>query len=411
MTVKVSVVIPSYNRYPQNRLTLYSLENQTVSRLLYEVILVDGGSTDYTSTYMKKYHPPFAFQYVRFARNLNRSATRNQGIYRAKGEIIIFLDAEVVVRSDFIEKHMRHHQRSEVLVVSGAMRGYQLCSTLDPKMSEDQINQLYDRIKHKPKYLHRCHLSLKNRKTHLRTLQQYRHRHQSPLRLLTRQDIYKGRYQELSISHGWVHMLFEQFGNHLQGYVFPWMLFVTRNVSVKRAMLNRAGVFDEKYEGFGHEDFDIGYRLYQQGAQFWNDPELPYYHQEHYTPTDERKQAYTQNVIYFLEKYKCLEIQLFSIMGLMQVNNLAIHHTCVELQTLRATDEHRCRRIIDIVEPIFAHMTYLLKQQKPLKMIAWSAGIDKCHPMRQQVKQLLIELNSLQKYTYIPQLLQTLMYR
>lgn len=411
MAIKVSVVIPSYNRYPQNRMTLYAFEKQTVPSSIFEVILVDGGSSDGTSSFMRAYRPKYSFQYVQFHHHLNRSATRNQGIYRAKGELIIFLDAEVVVRPDFIEKHLRHHRNSDHIVISGAMRGYQLFSTLDSKMSEDQIFQLYEVIKHKAKYLQRCGLSISRPSSHHRKLREFREQKKSPIALLTRREIAKSMYRRLAVPHCWVHMLFEQFGDHLEGFCFPWMLFVTRNVSVKRSLLHRAGLFDENYQGFGHEDFDLGYRLYEQGARFWNDPEIPYYHQEHYTPSEERGYVFIQNVIYFIEKYKKMELKLFVIMGLLQMNNLTIHHTWLEIQQMQNREYQLFQKVYEILERLFDEVIRLIKQQRALSAIAIQSGIDATHPLRIEATQLILAYGHCMKYPYLTQLIQTLLYR
>jgi glycosyltransferase involved in cell wall biosynthesis len=46
-----------------------------------------------------------------------------------------------------------------------------------------------------------------------------------------------------------------------------WGRFYTANVSVKRALLERAGGFDEKRLPFGYEDLDLAYRLHQLGMR------------------------------------------------------------------------------------------------------------------------------------------------
>ncbi|MDF2680659.1 MAG: glycosyltransferase, partial [Brevibacillus sp.] len=104
MSIDVTVILPSYNRYPLNLLTLYSLENQTFDPSRMEVILIDDASTDKTHS-LQYYRPPYSFQYIRNCRNEGRSKTRNKGIKAAKGEILIFLDAEVIVDPDFVNNH------------------------------------------------------------------------------------------------------------------------------------------------------------------------------------------------------------------------------------------------------------------------------------------------------------------
>jgi GT2 family glycosyltransferase len=51
----------------------------------------------------------------------------------------------------------------------------------------------------------------------------------------------------------------------LQGSEAPWTHFYTANVSVKRAMLERIGGFDEERFPFLYEDLDVGRRLSEHG--------------------------------------------------------------------------------------------------------------------------------------------------
>ena len=46
-----------------------------------------------------------------------------------------------------------------------------------------------------------------------------------------------------------------------------WWHFYTANLSLKRALLHRAGGFDAKRFPFGHEDLDLGYRLSKLGLR------------------------------------------------------------------------------------------------------------------------------------------------
>ena len=44
-----------------------------------------------------------------------------------------------------------------------------------------------------------------------------------------------------------------------------WLYFLTGNASVRRDDLLRAGCFDERFTGYGHEDLELGYRLQKAG--------------------------------------------------------------------------------------------------------------------------------------------------
>lgn len=52
--IKVSIIMPTYNKYHQTSLSLYGLSKQTFPHAQYEVILVDDASSDNTPNLLKK---------------------------------------------------------------------------------------------------------------------------------------------------------------------------------------------------------------------------------------------------------------------------------------------------------------------------------------------------------------------
>ena len=97
---KVSVMIPAYNSAKYLAKAIASILEQTYSS--YEIIVVNDGSTDNTREVIQ----PF-LDCVRYFEQKNQgvSATRNRGIYLARGELIAFLDAD-----DIFMPHKLEHQ-------------------------------------------------------------------------------------------------------------------------------------------------------------------------------------------------------------------------------------------------------------------------------------------------------------
>jgi glycosyltransferase involved in cell wall biosynthesis len=85
----VSVVIPAYNCERFITEAVESVRRQNHKPL--EIIIVDDGSTDGTSTQVKKLGKD-----IRYVHQSNRgpAAARNRGIAMAKGDVIAFLDAD-----------------------------------------------------------------------------------------------------------------------------------------------------------------------------------------------------------------------------------------------------------------------------------------------------------------------------
>jgi glycosyltransferase involved in cell wall biosynthesis len=105
--VKISVIIPTYNRLDCLRETLASLQKQTFTD--FEVIVSDDGSADRTRSLAKQKFP-FAFKLISQP-NLGRAAARNHGFSVAQGEIIVFIDDHIILDKDFLKEHFSTHQR------------------------------------------------------------------------------------------------------------------------------------------------------------------------------------------------------------------------------------------------------------------------------------------------------------
>lgn len=99
----VSVIIPTYNRKHTICHSLESVLNQTYSNI--EVIIVDDGSTDNTSTLIKAYSDN-RIQYIYKATNQGVAAARNTGIALASGEYIAFQDSDDIWHPDKLEKQL-----------------------------------------------------------------------------------------------------------------------------------------------------------------------------------------------------------------------------------------------------------------------------------------------------------------
>ena len=95
----ISVVVPVYNDEPGLRTTVECLVSQNYPRTDYEVLIVDNGSEDGTYALALQFqskHPGLVFT-LREDRIRGSYAARNLGIGEASGQILCFLDADVVI--------------------------------------------------------------------------------------------------------------------------------------------------------------------------------------------------------------------------------------------------------------------------------------------------------------------------
>ncbi len=87
--MKVSVIIPTYNRAKYICQAIESVLQQTVDDI--EIIVIDDGSTDNTKEVIKPYMEKIRYVY---AENGGAAHARNKGMEIARGEYISFLDSD-----------------------------------------------------------------------------------------------------------------------------------------------------------------------------------------------------------------------------------------------------------------------------------------------------------------------------
>jgi len=121
----VSVVIPTYNRRSILEKCLLALEQQALPSEVeaYEVIVVDDGSTDGTPTWLKD--EVSRFPHVRMVEQEHGGPAegRNRGVDHARGDVIVFIDSDLVVTESFLDCHARALRRC------WQRRGDRLCFT------------------------------------------------------------------------------------------------------------------------------------------------------------------------------------------------------------------------------------------------------------------------------------------
>jgi GT2 family glycosyltransferase len=96
VTIRVSVVVPAYNNPGQLSQCLSALRAAAGADT--ELIVVDDASNDDVSS--TAVH--FGARLLRLARNAGPAAARNHGARHARGQILFFVDADVVVPNDAI---------------------------------------------------------------------------------------------------------------------------------------------------------------------------------------------------------------------------------------------------------------------------------------------------------------------
>lgn len=202
-----SVVIPTYNRKPILEKCLKALERQQLTDNKvdgYEVVLVDDGSSDRTLEWLAENKEQFPHVRSFLQEHLGPAAARNLGVEQAKGDIIIFIDSDLVVTENFLQAH------ADALVEG------------EKKLGSDRL-----------------------------------------------------------FTYGWVINTCNFDDPTSEPYKltdFSAAYFATGNVAIARKWLDKAGLFDTRFQLYGWEDLELGVRLKQLELKLVKCPAAVGYH-------------------------------------------------------------------------------------------------------------------------------------
>lgn len=223
---KITVIVTLYNRLEYARNMILALLNQT--KMIDELIFADDGSRDDVKdvigdliekcpfTIKKTYQEDIAFRLAR---------SRNNGVREASGDFLIFLDQDVILPNDFIEKFY-NNRRKKIMLTTRAI--YSEKSQKDfiqkeiEKVKKLVFDELYDKyIKNEQK---------KEIKSRIR-----------------KDFLYKILYRIKLRSRG----------VKIAGLIFA--LYKKDYIAING--------FDEKFVGWGEEDDDFGNRFFKYGGE------------------------------------------------------------------------------------------------------------------------------------------------
>ena len=213
--VAVSVIIPSY-RTPANVLarTLAALERQTYPRELFEVVIVDDGA----EPPLARPQTPLLVKVVRQERRgFGLARARNTGVGAAAGEIILFLDGDLLAEADWMRAHARwHHAVADALTIG--LVAHVDTGDIDAQAVRARPGSLKDLLAGRPAEPPWV-------ESHLRMTNDLTSRDDDMFRM---------------VSGG--------------------------NCGIRREFYQRIGGCDESFAGWGGEDVEFGYRAYTRGG-------------------------------------------------------------------------------------------------------------------------------------------------
>lgn len=109
----LSIIVPALNEENHLPILLTSIKRQSFKD--YEIIVADAGSEDKTREIARSYN-------CRVVEGGKPAEGRNKGARCAKGDLILFLDADLFLPSDFLQKNLREFRRRNLKIASFCLR-------------------------------------------------------------------------------------------------------------------------------------------------------------------------------------------------------------------------------------------------------------------------------------------------
>lgn len=240
--VKVSIVILTYNRIEPLRRTLAGLSRQTYPSHLIEVIVTDDGSSAETTDVIKEFSKLLDIKYVWHKDvGFTAAAARNNGVNIARNDLIILLDVDMFPSKHLVSSYARWWKTLNRAVLIG------------PRKYIDMSNTAVEYI-------------LQNSELE-----------ESFTEIVTNNTV-AGKIQgEHSVD--WRLEIFERTKN-LRTETVPFRTFASGNVAFSKTQFMAIGGFDERFNSWGFEDTELGYRFFNTGKYIVPVMDALAYHQE-----------------------------------------------------------------------------------------------------------------------------------
>jgi glycosyltransferase involved in cell wall biosynthesis len=140
---RISIVIPTLNRSESLRRLLVSIFCQT--RVPEEVIVVDDSDNDYTSRLIRGNRDIFLNKGIRLKyfrgneKNRSISAARNLGAAKSAGEIVLFIDDDVIIDNKYVEEVLKTY---EEYPMAKGVQGYIVGRGIEPNFRTLLMNSM-----------------------------------------------------------------------------------------------------------------------------------------------------------------------------------------------------------------------------------------------------------------------------
>ena len=140
--MKFSVVVPAYQAAAVLPSCLGALQRQTIDRAQLEIIVVDDGSTDSTAAAAEQALRDFPASQVIRTKHGGPAKARNLGARIARGDVLLFTDADCEPVPDWLEHFARVFLEPSISGAAGAYATRQ--RSLVARFVQQEYEERYD---------------------------------------------------------------------------------------------------------------------------------------------------------------------------------------------------------------------------------------------------------------------------
>lgn len=223
--LRISIVIPLYNRREMLGRTLAMISHQTYPLELIEVVVADDGSGDDPISMIEAFQDKMEIKYVRQADlGYRLSEVRNLGIRSAMNEFVILLDCDMAPIPTMVETYARYLGVNRRALFCGHRRYVDANSISVESLVE------------------------------------------SPRQMLRLPDIETMNEKMKRDGHvlDWRMPMYRESDN-LRFEKYPFRAVCGGNIGFHKSLFERAGEFDEEFRAWGKEDTEWGFRVWNRG--------------------------------------------------------------------------------------------------------------------------------------------------
>ena len=118
----LSVVMPTYGEPERLEAALKSLSQQNYPHEAIQIIVVDDASPHLDAERLHAAVAPLQLWLLRNEQNQGRARARNAALWVASGDLVVFLDSDMTVGTNFLRAHVQRHQNHAEAIFIGNIR-------------------------------------------------------------------------------------------------------------------------------------------------------------------------------------------------------------------------------------------------------------------------------------------------